>query len=208
MARIKYYDASSQSWKHADTKGSSSYTLPVANPDILGGVQPVEKTEAMTNPVGVDALGGLWSAGGSQYRLLRKIIVDETNKTNTFSISTDENGNALHIDHLCVIAYIPTATDNADAYVTFNGKGAYGYAMMFKLASDASWNWCLQVDRFGENLVMRGIGQASYHNLPEQTKQGARVLPFPEQNIRSIKIFTSSGLMMYPIGSTFEFYGY
>jgi hypothetical protein len=26
----------------------------------------VEKTEAMTNPVGVDSLGGLWSAGGSE----------------------------------------------------------------------------------------------------------------------------------------------
>ena len=41
------------------------YELPVASPDALGGVQPVEKTEEMTNPVGVDALGGLWSAGGS-----------------------------------------------------------------------------------------------------------------------------------------------
>jgi hypothetical protein len=42
------------------------YTLPIASPDTLGGVQPVEKTEAMTNPVGVDALGGLWCAGGSE----------------------------------------------------------------------------------------------------------------------------------------------
>jgi hypothetical protein len=208
MARIKYYDASSQSWKHADTKSSSSYTLPVANPDTLGGVQPVEKTEAMTNPVGVDALGGLWSVGGSQYRLLRKIIVDETNQTSTFSISTDENGNALHIDHLCVIAYIPKGESNSDGYVNFNGNNAYGYATMFKIASDAPWKWCLQVDRVGENLVMRGIGLASTYNLAEQTKQGARVLPFPEQNIRAIKIFTSSGLLMYPIGSTFEFYGY
>lgn len=40
------------------------YTLPVATPDTLGGVQPVPKTDEMTHPVGVDELGGLWSAGG------------------------------------------------------------------------------------------------------------------------------------------------
>jgi hypothetical protein len=184
------------------------YELPVAKSDSLGGVQPVEKTEAMTNPVGVDALGGLWSAGGSQYRLLRKIIIDETNQTSTFFISNDENGNALHIDHLCAIAYIPKGEYNADCYVDFNWNTAYGYVKMFNISIDTDpWNWCLQVDRFGENLVMRGIGQASYHT-PENTKRGARVIPFPEQNIHAIKIRTSSGNQIYPIGSTFEFYGY
>lgn len=43
----------------------SSYTLPIASPTQLGGVQPVAKTESMTQSVGVDAAGGLWAVPGS-----------------------------------------------------------------------------------------------------------------------------------------------
>lgn len=48
----------------------SSYTLPIASSTQLGGVQPVAKTDAMTQSVGVDADGTLWtepvSGGGSE----------------------------------------------------------------------------------------------------------------------------------------------
>lgn len=40
------------------------YTLPVASADVLGGIKPVAKTDAMTSAVGVDADGKLWSAAG------------------------------------------------------------------------------------------------------------------------------------------------
>lgn len=44
-----------------------SYSLPIAASDTLGGVQPVAKTEDMTQPVGVDEIGRLWiePAGGN-----------------------------------------------------------------------------------------------------------------------------------------------
>lgn len=42
-----------------------SYTLPIASATQLGGVQPVAKTDAMTQSVGVDANGGLWAPQGS-----------------------------------------------------------------------------------------------------------------------------------------------
>ena len=38
----------------------SEYKLPIASPDQLGGVQPVTKTESMTQAVGVDKNGALW----------------------------------------------------------------------------------------------------------------------------------------------------
>ena len=44
-----------------DTK----YTLPTATNTILGGVKPVAKTTAMTQSVGVDGNGALWTAPGS-----------------------------------------------------------------------------------------------------------------------------------------------
>lgn len=40
------------------------YELPVANANTLGGVKPVAKTDAMTQPVGVDAEGKLFTAPG------------------------------------------------------------------------------------------------------------------------------------------------
>ena len=41
------------------------YTLPIASSTVLGGVQPVAKTDAMTQSVGVDAAGALWAAEAS-----------------------------------------------------------------------------------------------------------------------------------------------
>lgn len=41
-----------------------AYTLPIASSTKLGGVQPTEKTDAMTQEVGVDAGGALWTAPG------------------------------------------------------------------------------------------------------------------------------------------------
>ena len=43
----------------------ATYTLPIASSTVLGGVQPVAKTDSMTQSVGVDANGGLWAPPGS-----------------------------------------------------------------------------------------------------------------------------------------------
>ena len=45
--------------------GESEYTLPIATPDILGGVKPTAKSDDMTQSVGVDESGGLWTAPGT-----------------------------------------------------------------------------------------------------------------------------------------------
>ena len=42
-----------------------AYTLPIASSTQLGGVQPAAKTDTMTQAVGVDAGGALWTAPGS-----------------------------------------------------------------------------------------------------------------------------------------------
>lgn len=55
--------ASGTEW--ANESGGSSYTLPVATSSTLGGVQPAGKTDAMTQSVGVDGSGALWTAPGS-----------------------------------------------------------------------------------------------------------------------------------------------
>ena len=58
----------------------SSYTLPVASSSQLGGVQPVAKTDAMTQSVGVDAAGALWTAAGGnnpEWVLLDSVTLKE-----------------------------------------------------------------------------------------------------------------------------------
>ena len=47
-----------------EPESGSEYALPVATSETLGGVMPVAKTEAMTQSVGVDALGRLWAVAG------------------------------------------------------------------------------------------------------------------------------------------------
>ena len=43
-----------------------SYTLPVATPTMLGGVKPVKKTESMTQDVGIDSDGKLFTKPSSE----------------------------------------------------------------------------------------------------------------------------------------------
>ena len=57
------------------------YTLPVANSTTLGGVKPVAKTSDMTQSVGVDANGALYTApggGGTGSGDMLKSVYDAT----------------------------------------------------------------------------------------------------------------------------------
>ena len=71
------YDGSSEVSVEIPSSGGSAYELPVASATRLGGVMPVAKTDEMTQAVGVDALGGLWTAagaGGGGETLLAKTV--------------------------------------------------------------------------------------------------------------------------------------
>lgn len=69
-AIVAYLDNNVLTFKQvAIGSGSGSYTLPIASATVLGGVQPVAKSSEMTQGVGVDELGKLWTvptSGGSQ----------------------------------------------------------------------------------------------------------------------------------------------
>lgn len=47
----------------------TAYELPIASPSTLGGVKPVAKTEGMTQGVGVDSSGGLYTTPPQAYTL-------------------------------------------------------------------------------------------------------------------------------------------
>ena len=121
-----------------------SYTLPIAGPGQLGGVQPAAKTDAMTQAVGVDDAGALWTVPGggsadSDWKLIRKITVPDDPSSDTSGVAwtvsndavksidfdTDDNGEAFSAKEL----YIATTATNIDSQtaateilVTLNGK--------------------------------------------------------------------------------------
>ena len=77
----------------------ATYTLPIASSTVLGGVQPVAKTDAMTQSVGVDEAGALWvaasgggSSGGSG-KAKSQILIDQeiTELTASLSVTLDHD---------------------------------------------------------------------------------------------------------------------
>lgn len=81
--------------------------LPIASATQLGGVQPTVKTDEMTQAVGVDDAGGLWTAPGSgggsgdAWELLADITTTEL--VNTIEITQYPDGNTLNLKKFCVI---------------------------------------------------------------------------------------------------------
>lgn len=59
-----YLDGVDTGVSASGSDGGSSYTLPIANAETLGGVKPVSRTVEMSQPVGVDENGLLFTAPG------------------------------------------------------------------------------------------------------------------------------------------------
>lgn len=79
IAKITAVDAAGKptGWEPVDMPSGGTYTLPIASPAVLGGVKPIAKTDAMTQGVGVDDAGALWTAalGGNDWEIIAHIDV-------------------------------------------------------------------------------------------------------------------------------------
>lgn len=69
---------------YLDENPVQAYDLPIATPTTLGGVKPIAKTDEMTQEVGVDELGGLFtkeggSSGMQEYTLMDITTTEEVN---------------------------------------------------------------------------------------------------------------------------------
>lgn len=79
IAKITAVDSAGKptAWEPVNMPSGGTYTLPIASPTVLGGVKPIAKTDAMTQGVGVDAAGALWTAalGGNDWEIIAHIDV-------------------------------------------------------------------------------------------------------------------------------------
>lgn len=103
-----------------DMPSGGAYTLPIASPTVLGGVKPIAKTDAMTQNVGVDAEGALWtaSAGDVTWELIREITLTES--VNNVLINTDANGEPFSLKAAKVECIIKQDTSDPFTYIKIN----------------------------------------------------------------------------------------
>jgi hypothetical protein len=132
------------------------HELPVANPDTLGGVQPAAKTDEMTNPVGVDALGGLWSSGSSsEWKLIRSDTLEQDVADVIVNIEKD-----WEEVFVCILGRANDAENSLNAsstkgYVTlsngiYNTTHVVNNADIFYLRNEVVFPTTVHVRRLGE----------------------------------------------------------
>ncbi len=85
IIKVKSVDGTGKptEWEAVDMPSGGAYTLPIASPTVHGGVKPIAKTDAMTQGVGVDEAGALWTAAeGGAYKILVNQTLEETASVN------------------------------------------------------------------------------------------------------------------------------
>lgn len=95
--------------------GGGAYTLPTASSTTLGGVKPIAKTDAMTQGVGVDAEGALWTAPyieGYELVFTETIAEDVASYTRT----TDKDGNTFDLTDILVIIFTKPFAESTNQF--------------------------------------------------------------------------------------------
>ena len=121
-----------------------TYTLPIAAETTLGGVKPITKADAMTQSVGVDAEGALWTAaggGGSAGSEGYETIVDFTAEEAVTVFQTDAITDTAIINKiknasmLMISIYVPNNSEDAES----TGNGTVDIAFYNGSWSSAVW---------------------------------------------------------------------
>jgi hypothetical protein len=134
------------------------YTLPVATSDVLGGVKPAAKTDAMTSAVGVDADGKLWSAaGGGEWETITEITLTEA--VNNVVINKDSNGNDFALKRVKVECVIQCNTEDTFTSIKTRLNG-------FTSSSNATLSGTQPVRYYSFYAeLIPGSGALAWHNV-------------------------------------------
>ena len=93
-----------------------TYTLPIASSTQLGGVKPVAKTDAMTQSVGVDEAGALWTAEASgggfvDAKLVYELITTEQVSEISISLTEEQKNTLKSANQFCIYLDLQQANE-------------------------------------------------------------------------------------------------
>lgn len=113
-------DPSVNLWINPD---GDPYQIPVASSSQLGGVQPTSKTDTMTQAVGVDEAGALWTAtgGGAEPVLVYSHTCDGTYVSVTDDLPLEDN------KIYATFMFLPKGTADAYFYCRIGSSGTNTY---------------------------------------------------------------------------------
>ena len=179
-----------------------AYTLPIASETTLGGVKPVAKTDAMTQSVGVDEAGALWTAeasgsgggsGGIGY-----YEAEWTLDEGVASVSHNLPCVTKNIVLLNLHIATPTLTEAISIYISF-GSDARG---LTDLAIDSSWG--VNVFLMEYHTYYMGFSANTAKNNPQNARPS---MPNGQVSVSSenkyVNIWSKTGTN-FPTGTKFK----
>ena len=144
-----------------------TYTLPIASSTQLGGVKPTAKTGTMTQAVGVDAGGALWTAPGSgggsgsgesefpNWRLIKTISFSAD--ITSVDFDTDDNGNTFSLKEIMLTGTVPSYASGSYIYMKPASSGVQN-SIWPTASKDVRW-WAASVN--GKLITMLSVSNAS-----------------------------------------------
>lgn len=153
IAKITAVDSAGKptAWEPVDMLSGGSYTLPIASPTVLGGVKPTAKTDAMTQGVGVDAEGALWTAPYIEgYELVFTETIAED--VASYTRSTDKDGNTFDLTDVLVIIFTKPFSES-----TNSGGRALGFLPISLWGRNVVLNF--------SNAIKSGGNEVGYYDV-------------------------------------------
>ncbi len=158
---------------------------------------PEQQSQARQN-LGMDELP---TGGGSNYRLIAKIVFDETNQTKIIKITQDMDGNPLELTKVFIYADWLAATHRADCNIKLNN---IDFPWFFNLEQTA-YKAILEAEMFEDLCYIHYYAKIAGTSKAEGG--GVYAANIPELKINEI-VWSTSGVNPPPNGSTFAVYGY
>lgn len=167
----------------AEFKENIGYRLEIASPDVLGGVRPCEKTEEMTQPVGVDADGALWTEKGANVDLAGYATEEYVNKK---IAEAELGGEEVDLSDYAQKSELPTKVsqlENDSKYITASGapvqsvNGRTGTVNLDAAAVGARpSNWLPTAAEVGADSKGTASSIVSAHNTATDTHNDIRLV--------------------------------
>lgn len=158
---------------------------------------PEEQAQARQN-IGIDELPTGWE---TSYRLISKIVFDETNQTQHIKITQDMDGKPLELTKVLIYADLLAATSRADCNIKLNN---IKFPWFFNMEQTAYKN-ILEAEMFEDLCYIHYYSKIAGTSKAEGG--GVYAVNIPELKINEI-VWSATGVNPPPNGSTFAVYGY